>query len=72
MDDETKQCPICHGTNTCAVANQQSIDDCWCQQVAFPPKVMVDEKVLSLGSCVCQRCMLALAVEYDIAIKRVD
>ncbi|QYJ85756.1 cysteine-rich CWC family protein [Shewanella mesophila] len=70
--DNDKVCPLCQKLNTCAIANKQSTDHCWCHQTVFPPRSAVELSEQDIKACICQNCAQRLLEEYELGLKRVD
>jgi len=56
-------CPFCHAVNNCMV---QTADDCWCNVVTVPEKLiaLVPAKYKA-RACICRKCIHAF--EHDAA-----
>lgn len=51
-----KQCPLCGGSNRCALEEGLAIDSCWCRQSSFP-SALLSKVPPELRSCICERCV---------------
>jgi hypothetical protein len=56
-------CPLCGGTNACAMANAAAGDEpCWCAAAVFTPTLLARIPDRQRGrACVCAACAAASA-----------
>ena len=54
----TAKCPLCGGPNQCALADDPTSTECWCDSVIFPDELLAqipDDAVRK--TCVCKKCL---------------
>lgn len=62
MPDRDPSCPLCAGTNHCAMANSRAVTTCWCIRTPIPPPVLARVPATKVNSaCICERCATAPA-----------
>ncbi|KPC49161.1 cysteine-rich CWC family protein [Amantichitinum ursilacus] len=50
-------CPLCGGSNQCAMAAQQAASGCWCMQADIAPAALAAIPSAALDrACLCPRC----------------
>lgn len=56
----TDRCPLCHGSNRCAMAetgDPAACDDCWCRTVTIPNALLETVPTAAKSrACICQAC----------------
>ncbi len=54
---DTTKCPLCGGTNQCAIAAGQEAESCWCMSVTMSSDVLKSIPAKAQGRvCICSRC----------------
>ena len=57
MPDRDTSCPLCGGSNDCAMANHQVVTACWCIHTPILPAVLARVPAAKVNSaCVCKAC----------------
>ncbi|TFH30308.1 MAG: hypothetical protein E4H00_05380 [Myxococcales bacterium] len=59
MDDATK-CPLCGGSNACALASSEAAEatECWCVRETFPATLLKRVPDESRNrACICRQCL---------------
>ncbi|HEY0269203.1 MAG TPA: cysteine-rich CWC family protein [Methyloradius sp.] len=58
-------CPVCNGTNGCAIASTGDLQaQCWCKQQKIPLNVLAEIPEAERNqSCICVNCASSLVLE---------
>jgi len=60
--DDPTRCPLCGGSNRCAMAAGQNDEPCWCTKVTLTAAMLERIPVAQRGvACICAACAAALA-----------
>ncbi|MDE0951364.1 MAG: cysteine-rich CWC family protein [Halioglobus sp.] len=49
-------CPLCGGSNQCAIAAGQPPQSCWCQEVTISPAAREKAAEFATERCICPTC----------------
>ncbi|MEM6853964.1 MAG: cysteine-rich CWC family protein [Planctomycetota bacterium] len=52
------RCPLCGGTNGCAIADGRDPKSCWCMSVTVPADLLEQLPAEAVGKrCICAACI---------------
>jgi hypothetical protein len=55
---DTARCPLCGGTNQCALSTDPDADECWCATLEFPEELLAQIPQEAVRkTCICKKCL---------------